>query len=178
MKTPTLTTERMVLACHTQEDLEELAALWAEPGVYAMIGGQPRSREEVWLRLLRAIGQWQVFGYGSWLVRARDDGRLLGEVGLLDARRSIEPAIDDAPEFGIAFATAAHGKGFASEALGAALDWVDAHGLRKTRCIIEPANTASIRLAERAGFRFWANSRYRDRPVVVLERSVESCVRG
>jgi hypothetical protein len=32
--------------------------MWADPGVYAMIGGKPRAREDVWIRLLRSVGCW------------------------------------------------------------------------------------------------------------------------
>lgn len=56
--------------------------MWADPKIFELIGGQPRSREDVWIRLLRSIGQWTLFGYGAWIVRDRATGVLLGEVGL------------------------------------------------------------------------------------------------
>jgi RimJ/RimL family protein N-acetyltransferase len=62
---PILTTARLTLTGHAAADLEDCAAMWSDPRVYAMIGGQPRSREDVWIRLLRAIGQWTLFGYGT-----------------------------------------------------------------------------------------------------------------
>ena len=111
-----------------------------------MIGGQPRSREEVWIRLLRSVGQWTLFGYGAWVLRETATGRLVGDIGLIEARRAIDPAID-APEMGWALATPAQGRGYAKEALDAVLAWSDAHGLARTMCIIDPDNAASIRLA-------------------------------
>lgn len=167
---PTLTTPRLTLSGHRPADLDDCAAMWADPAVYAMIGGQPRAREDVWIRLLRSIGQWQAFGYGAWLARETATGRFVGEVGLLEARRAIEPSIDDAPENGWALAGGVHGRGFAGEALAAVLEWADARGIARTRCIIDPANQASLRLAQRQGYRDFATGYYHDRAILILER--------
>jgi RimJ/RimL family protein N-acetyltransferase len=40
---PIITTQRMTLTGHRADDLDALAAMWADERVYAMIGGQPRS---------------------------------------------------------------------------------------------------------------------------------------
>ena len=169
MTAPILTTARLTLAGHAAGDLDDLAAMWADPGVYAMIGGQPRSREEVWIRLLRSVGQWTLFGYGAWVLRETATGRLVGDIGLIEARRAIDPAID-APEMGWALATPAQGRGYAKEALDAVLAWSDAHGLARTMCIIDPDNAASIRLAGRIGYRTIGRGRYHDRPIDLYER--------
>jgi len=157
---PTLTTARLTLTGHAATDLEDCAAMWADPRVYTMIGGQPRSREDVWIRLLRAIGQWTLFGYGSWVARDAA-GRLIGELGLMEARRAIEPPIDATPEVGWTLTGAAQGQGYASEALAAILAWTDAR-IPATTCIIDPANAPSIRLAERLGYRLRTQGTYRD----------------
>ncbi|WP_112381834.1 GNAT family N-acetyltransferase [Sphingomonas carotinifaciens] len=172
---PTLHTDRLTLTAHHPDDLDALAAMWSEPAVYAMIGGQPRSREEVWLRLLRSIGQWQAFGYGSWVVRERGGGPPIGDIGLLEARRAIDPPLD-APELGWALAPAVHGRGFAGEALAAILAWADGHGadgrgIARTCCIIDPANAPSLRLAARLGYRPARDALYAGHPVHILTRS-------
>lgn len=165
---PTLTTDRLTLRAHRIDDLDALAAMWAEPAVYRMIGGKPRSREDVWLRLLRSIGQWRAFGYGAWVVEAA--GTVIGDIGLLEARRAIEPAIDDAPEMGWALAGAAQGQGYAREALAAVLGWADALGTARTCCIIDPDNAASIRLAGRIGYAFRITGRYHGAPIGIYDR--------
>ena len=169
MTAPILTTARLTLTGHAAGDLDDLAAMWADPGVYAMIGGQPRSREDVWIRLLRSIGQWTLFGYGAWVLRETATRRLVGDIGLIEARRAIDPAID-APEMGWALATPAQGHGYANEALDAVLAWSDAHGIARTMCIIDPANAPSIRLAARIGYRTIARGTYHDRPIDLYER--------
>ena len=177
MTAPVLTTARLTLAGHAAGDLDDLAAMWADPGVYAMIGGQPRSREEVWIRLLRSVGQWTLFGYGAWVLRETATGRLVGDIGLIEARRAIDPAIDS-PEMGWALATPAQGQGYANEALEAVLAWSDAHGLARTMCIIDPANAASIRLAGRIGYRTIARGLYHDRPIDLYERMAGASPNG
>lgn len=174
---PILSTARLTLTGHTASDLEDCAAMWSDPRVYAMIGGQPRSREDVWIRLLRSIGQWTLFGYGSWIARETATGHLIGELGLIEARRAIEPPIDATPEVGWTLTGDAQGKGYASEALAAILAWTDAR-IPSTTCIIDPANAASIRLADRLGYRLRTTGLYRDAPILILDRAAGSAGAG
>lgn len=167
--TPVLTTQRLTLRGHRPDDLDALAAMWADPAVYAMIGGQPRSREEVWIRLLRSIGCWTVFGYGAWVVCDRASGAVLGDIGLLESRRAIEPALT-VPEVGWALGPAAQGRGYAGEAMAAVLDWADAQGTARTCCIIDPGNAASIRLAGKLGYAAPVEGRYHARPILIFHR--------
>ncbi|MCK8457640.1 GNAT family N-acetyltransferase [Sphingomonas faeni] len=177
MSAPTLTTARLTLTGHVAADLEDCAAMWTDPRVYTMIGGQPRTREDVWIRLLRSIGQWTLFGYGSWIARETATGRLIGELGLIEARRAIEPSIDArsefGPEVGWTLTGAAQGQGYASEALAAILAWTDAR-IPATTCIIDPANASSIRLADRLGYRLHTTGTYRDAPILIFDRTAPS----
>lgn len=149
---PVIATARLRLRAHRPDDLDAAAAMWADPQVTRFTGGRAFSREETWARLLRYAGHWHWFGYGFWAVEDRDDGIYVGELGFADFRRAIEPAFD-VPEVGWSFAASAHGRGFASEGLRAALAWGDAHlDATKTVCIIDPENAASVRVARRCGF--------------------------
>ncbi len=177
MTAPMLTTPRLTLTGHAAADLDDCAAMWADPGVYATIGGQPRTREDVWIRLLRSIGQWTLFGYGAWIVRETATGRFVGDVGLLEARRAIDPAID-APETGWALSPSAHGRGYAKEALDAVLAWTDAQGMARTMCIIDPDNAPSIRLAGKTGYRVLTRGIYHDRPIDLYERMAGAGANG
>ncbi|WP_343526135.1 GNAT family N-acetyltransferase [Sphingomonas sp.] len=167
--TPTLTTERLTLRGHHPDDLDALAAMWADPAVYGMIGGKPRPREDVWIRLLRSIGCWTVFGYGAWVVCDRASGAVLGDIGLLESQRTITPPLT-VPEVGWTLVPAAHGKGYAGEAMRAVLEWADGHGVGRTCCIIDPANTASIRLAEKLGYGAPVEGVYHDRVMQIFHR--------
>jgi RimJ/RimL family protein N-acetyltransferase len=167
---PTLTTDRLLLSPHRTSDLEEMAALLADPVVMAPIGAPPSTREQTWHRLLRYVGHWATLGYGHWVVRDRA-GTYLGDIGLMDSRRATDPGFEGVVEAGWLFATAAQGQGYAREACAAMLAWADAHGIAKTVCIIAPDNAPSLRLAERLGYRRWAMGTYNDDPTVMLERN-------
>ncbi|WP_230482716.1 GNAT family N-acetyltransferase [Sphingomonas sp. Leaf21] len=166
---PTLTTERLTLRGHHPDDLDALAAMWAEPQVYAMIGGKPRPREDVWIRLLRSIGCWTAFGYGAWVVCDRVTGAILGDVGMLESRRAIVPELT-VPETGWALSAAGHGRGYAGEAMRAALGWADANGVPRTCCIIDPGNAASLRLAGKLGYGSVVEGVYHERPILIFQR--------
>lgn len=146
-------TDRLLLVAHTADDFEALAALWADQAVVTHIGGRPASAQESWLRLLRYRGLWPILGYGYWAVREKASGRFIGDLGFADFRREIEPPIFGVPEAGWAFAVQAQGKGFAGEALAAALQWLDGNvSIDHSVCLIAPGNTASIRLAGKNGY--------------------------
>lgn len=176
---PVLETERLVLRGHTPADFDECAAMWADPLVTRHIGGRPSSAEEVWTRLLRYAGMWALLGYGYWVVRERETGRFVGELGFADFRREITPALGDAPEAGWVLAARAHGRGFATEGLRAALAWGDAHlASPRTVCIIAPENAASLRVAEKCGYREGTRTTYKGEPTIICERRRGNSVAG
>ena len=172
---PALDTERLQLRGHTLVDVAECTAMWADPDVTRYIGGRPASAEDTWARVLRYAGLWARLGYGYWVARERGTGRFVGEVGLADFRRDQTPPLDGAPEVGWALAPWAHGQGFATEAVRAALAWSDAH-IQPARsvCLIHPENAASLRVAEKCGFREAARATYKGAETLVLERCAPS----
>lgn len=165
-----LRTERLTLTPMAVSDLADLKALWADPAFTQHIFGKPLTGEEVWFRLLRDVGHWSVAGYGNWAVRRTEDGAYVGSVGVLDYRRDMTPAFD-APELGWGVAPRFQGQGMAFEAVSAALAWCDeALNAPRTVCMISPGNAASLKLAERAGYRPYAEADYKGDTVILLER--------
>lgn len=173
---PTLTTPRLILSAHTTADYEAGVELWSDPLVTRFISGRPSTREEVWSRLLRYAGLWALLGFGYWAVRDRVSGAFLGDVGLADFHRDVAPAVESMPEAGWVLRPAAHGQGFATEALGAVLAWSDAHlagpsgGAAWTFCLIDPDNRASVRVAEKCGFRPYGRVTYQGQPTSLFRR--------
>jgi RimJ/RimL family protein N-acetyltransferase len=169
---PVLETARLVLRAHTAADLDDSFALWRDPEVVRYIGGKPQTREEVWIRLLRNVGHWTLSSYGFWLARERTTGRAVGEVGIADFRRELDPPFSSGPEAGWVLSPWAHGQGFASEAMTAVLAWADASpvvGARVT-CLIDEGNAASARVAAKLDFRQVAHATYKGTPVKLYER--------
>jgi RimJ/RimL family protein N-acetyltransferase len=166
---PVLETERLRLRRHEAADLDASFAMWSHPDVYRFIGGRASGRDEAWARLLRYIGQWEVLGFGYWLVEDKATGAFIGEIGFLDAKRDLTPSFGDTPEIGWALAPHAHGKGYAEEGVRAALAWADPRHPR-TVCMISPENTASLNLAAKLGFTEFARTTFKDAPIVLFER--------
>ncbi len=152
MMPPMLHTSRLTLRPHRADDLADCLALWSDPRVVRHIGGTPQDRQAVWFRLLRYAGMWSLLGYGMWLVEDRESGALLGEAGLLNAERGIA-ALDGVPEAGWVLGPSAWGRGVATEAMTAVMQWAaDALSGQSIRCIIESGNDASVKVAIKIGF--------------------------
>lgn len=168
---PALTTSRLLLRGHGPQDFDDCAAMWAEPEVVRYVTGRALPREEVWTRFLRTVGHWSVRGYGYWVVRDRATGRYVGEVGMADLQRELEPSYRGEPEAGWMLAPWAHGRGYATEAVQAVLAWADA-SLEAPRvvCIIDPANAPSLRVAARCGFAPVTRAQYAGSDVLLYER--------
>lgn len=166
---PTLETDRLILRGHGLGDFDDLARMRADPEVSRFIGGV-NTPEEVWARLLRYAGHWRLLGFGFWAVCERASGAYVGDVGLMDARRPLPASFGDVPEVGWALASGWQGKGFAGEAVQAALAWSDRHlDAARTVCIIDPDNAASLALAARCGFHEYGRADYHGE-IVMLER--------
>ena len=171
---PVLTTERLLLRGAEASDFEASAAMWGDPAVVQFIGGQTRDRQDAWFTLCRMRGMWDMLGYGNWVVCNRATGQFLGEIGLANFMRGLEPDISHMPEAGWAYATHAHGQGYATEALQAVLNWADSSLRAPTiACIIDPGHVASQRVAEKCGFRFVQMTSYRDSDVQLFERRLD-----
>lgn len=170
MTPPELLTPRLRLRAHTPADLDACAALWAEPSVVRFIGGKPSNRSEVWARILRYAGMWPLLGHGFWAVEDRNSGLYLGDIGIMDAKRDIDPAITD-PEAGWVFASHAHGRGIATEAVARMLAWADTSlAAPRLVCMIEDGNAASARIAEKFAFAAYAHTLYAEAPVTLYRR--------
>jgi RimJ/RimL family protein N-acetyltransferase len=167
MPIPVLETDRLSLRGHRLDDFAACAAMWADPIVTHHIGGKPLTEEESWARLQRYVGHWALLGFGYWVVEEKATGKFAGEVGFADLKRGLE----DAPEIGWVLAAEFHGRGYATEAVRAAIVWGDSHfGRCQTICIIDPENRASIRVAEKCGYKELRMTIYKRQPIFVFGR--------
>ncbi len=149
---PRLETSRLFLRAQMLADFEDYATMWADPRVTGFIGGEPRPRDAAWRRFGQGSGLWPLIGHGAWSVTWRNGGGYLGTVVLANFERGM-PELAGAPEAGWAFAAPAWGQGVASEAVSTMMAWADAAlDVPEIRCIIDPGNAPSIRVAEKTGF--------------------------
>jgi RimJ/RimL family protein N-acetyltransferase len=85
--------------------------------------------------------------------------------------RDLAPSIRGLPEMGWLFSYEAAGQGYATEAALAGLAWIDAAlSPPETVAIIDHANSASIRVAEKCGFDAREVAAYRGESLLLLRR--------
>ncbi|GAC1595951.1 MAG: GNAT family N-acetyltransferase [Hymenobacter sp.] len=152
-------------------DLDAFVAMWQQPEYYRYLNPEPLPTEEVWKLLLRSAGHWAVMGYGFWAIEEKATGCFIGSIGFADLKRTLEPPLGTAPEIGWVLAPGVHGRGYATEAVAAALAWGEQFfGPVRTVCIINPDNQPSLRVAAKFGYREYARSTYKGGPILLLER--------
>jgi RimJ/RimL family protein N-acetyltransferase len=168
---PVLETARLILRPFQADDADAQAAMMGDAQVMRHIGGQGLTREEAWRKLLCGAACWNLFGWGYWAVERRADGEMIGQIGFADFKRGVTPAIENIPEMGWLFAADAGGKGHATEAGLAALEWIDSAVVAdEVVAIIDAANAASIRVAEKLGFDRREDARYKGAPILLFRR--------
>lgn len=158
MTPPIIETPRMRLREQRLSDKADHVAMWADERVTRFIGGEPRSENLSWSKFLAAAGLWPVMGFGYWVFADKASDRLIGMGGLSYFARGV-PELEGVPEAGWAFDADHWGQGLATEAMTAVLGWADAHlDAPEIRCIINPGNDASEKVAAKLGFALCGSS--------------------
>jgi RimJ/RimL family protein N-acetyltransferase len=148
--------------------------MWSDPMVVRHTIGEPSPPQRTWLRILAYRGHWTLLNYGYWAVEEMASGLYIGEVGFADFKRDLAPAVAGLPELGWALVPASHGKGYATEALRAAVAWGDAQlAQSRTVCIIQRDNHASFRVAEKLGYKVILSGQGSKQSDTILARSVQ-----
>jgi len=143
-----LETERLILRQFQDSDLDDFAAICADPDVmrFASITGSPLNRAQAWNWMAMTLGHWELRGYGLWAVELRNSGTLIGRIGIHYP--------EGWPDMELAWMLRKPywGKGYATEGAIASLNYAfTTMDFQKVISIIHPDNVRSIRLAERIG---------------------------
>jgi RimJ/RimL family protein N-acetyltransferase len=167
---PVLETARLRLRLHRTEDIDARTAMTGDSYVMRHFDAV-QTREDNWARLLRCVGHWALQGWGMFVIEEKESGRFVGEAGLMDFCRCLGPDFDGIPEGGWILNGWAEGKGYATEAMQAAMAWYEEQfGIARMVCIIAPGNTPSLRVARKLGFMPFDERDYHGRPVILHER--------
>jgi RimJ/RimL family protein N-acetyltransferase len=148
---PTLTTARLELRPFVPGDLDELAVIHAEESFwwYPLRAGM--SKQETAGFLERVTARYDSDGFGIEALIDRASGAMIGWAGL--AVPHFLPEILPAVEVGWRLAGAWRGRGLATEAGAAAVEFgFTTGGLERIVSIYEPENVASGRVMEHLGF--------------------------
>ena len=144
---PTLETDRLILRAPAAEDFEPWADFSADEEAARYIGGV-QTRAGAWRVLCVMTGAWTIRGYSMFSVIEKATGRWVGRVG------PWMPEGWPGTEVGWGIVRDCWGKGYATEAAEAAIDWAFAtQGWDEVIHTIEPANLNSQKVAERLGSR-------------------------
>ena len=160
-----LETERLRLRELGTADAGFMVALLNSPNFLRFIGDrQVRSLADAERYLLEgAIAAYGRDGHGMYAVERRADGLTVGVCGLV--RR---PGLDDV-DLGFAFLPEHCGLGYGSEAATAMLQHArTAFGLSRILAIVDPRNTASIRLLERLGMAYQRDVQLPNDPTILM----------
>lgn len=142
---PTLETARLILRPTASEDFEGWAELMVDPDSSRYIGGV-QAPSAAWRGMATMAGSWAVLGFGMFSVIEKDSRRWVGRVG------PWMPADWPGTEIGYGLLKSAWGKGYATEAAAASIDWaIDHLGWTDIIHCIDPDNAASQGVAKRLG---------------------------
>ena len=169
---PTLETGRLRMRMFREGDLDDYAALNADPEVTQFIGG-PWDRGRSWRHMAFLFGHWQLRGTGSWALEHKETGAFVGAIGFS------EPEGWPGLELAGLLARRWWGQGYATEAARAALDF--AFKVRQDERIISlvrPDNQASRRVVERLGERLQGTIEHLGREMLCYGLARDAYLRG
>ena len=140
-------TERLLLRCWRDADLEPFAALNADPRVMEYFTA-PLSRDQSDAMAARIVAHFDAHGFGLWAVEVPDGAPFIGFVGL--AVPSFEAHFTPCVEIGWRLAHAHWGHGYAVEAARAAAGFGFATlGRDELVAMTAPINQRSRRVMEK-----------------------------
>lgn len=160
-------TDRLRLRMMRDTDVDDLAALFADPEVMRYVGnGQPTDKLEAKKALDSIIAHWSREGFGRWAIEAKQTREFVGYGGLR--------SLFGTPEVVYHFARRYWGQGFATEAARASLNFgFNEKGFERIVAIAKPGNAASIHVMEKLGMRFQMSTSYYGIEVVQYEIKAE-----
>jgi len=149
-------TLRLTLRPFSQDDLDEFAAINADPEAMRYIGdGKPQSREQTQVRLNGILDHYRQHGFGLFAMVDKTSGEFVGFCGLqhLDNTSEIEVGYRLARKF--------WGLGLATEAARACLQY----GFQELRldrivAVIQPGNAQSKSVAAKIGMKYIKNAHF------------------
>jgi RimJ/RimL family protein N-acetyltransferase len=145
-----LRTARLLLRPWRDEDIAAVAEMSADPAImeYLVPFAERGLSVETWVAGKRA--HWDEHGFGQWVVEIPGAASFIGIVGLETV--SYEAHFTPAVEVAWRLARPCWGRGYATEAARAALDYgFDKLGLSEIVALTVPANQRSRRVMERLG---------------------------
>lgn len=140
-------TERLILRkVDAERDFDGWARLMADERTVQFLGTEAMDRALAWRQMASIVGHWEIRGYGFFSVLSKATGEWLGRVG------PWFPEGWPAPEIGWAISPDHWGKGYATEAGRASLEYVYGElGWTRVIHVILSGNERSVAVAKKLG---------------------------
>lgn len=152
--TKSIETERLYFRELVPSDEEGMFEMDSNPEVHTYLGNNPvKSIEEIRAAISSIMEQYRTNGIGRWAVLLKETGEFIGWAGL-KLERNVN-GHDSHYDLGYRFIQKHWGKGYASEAAAAFVDYgFNVMRLEKINATANPSNAASRKVLERAGLKF------------------------
>ena len=149
-------TERLYLRPFVSDDLEDFASLNADRDVMRyIVDGEPQTKQQATGRFRAVIDHHDKHGFGLCAVIEKASSAFLGFCGLQFLDNTLEV------EVGYRLAKRFWGKGFATEAAKASLQYgFEELGLDQIVAVVHPENAASQRVIEKVGLHYVKRARF------------------
>jgi len=148
---PTLATDRLRLRAWSDMDVGPLTEINRDPEVAQWLGEPDPSLTGQ--RIAGYVEHWRTRGFGQWAVEEAASGVFIGRVGLIHHDDWTASAHD--AEIGWTLSRTVWGRGYATEAARAALEWAAGRsGLETIISITLPGNLRSRRVMEKLGLTY------------------------
>lgn len=145
-----IATERLLLEPFELKHLNGLHAMDSDPDVMRFLGPL-KTLKETEAAITRIAERWKQFGYAWWALVEKKSSAIVGAACVQNTAN-----VPDAPlEIGWRLATAAQGKGYATEAGQAAMDFAfDGLGAEYVLAVADQKNAASHKVMQRLGMTY------------------------
>jgi RimJ/RimL family protein N-acetyltransferase len=146
--TAVLETPRLVLRAFTLDDVDAMYQLMTVPDVIRYVGNKPAQSKQDTLDYLQQhpLRDYQVYGYGRFACVWKATGQVIGFSGIKYLEEIQET------ELGYRFLPEYWGKGLATEAGHAVIQFAQGLGLSRLVAVIHPDNQGSKQVAVKLGF--------------------------
>ncbi len=147
-----LESERLIFRQHIPEDIDAYRAMEMDPDVRRYVGGRPRTREEAERRFKNEL-EPIIDRLSMWATLSKQDGNYIGRCGIYPHFNVDGSIIPREASLGLYIATVYWGKGIATEA-GSAFVQFGFNELKLNRIVtmIQVGNDASVRVMQKLGF--------------------------
>ena len=147
---PSFNTVHLCLRPWKLEDAPRLLEIMQEESIFKYFPpSTPPTLEKAERYISHQLAYWEKYGYGHWAVMTLEEGQLAGWNGL-----EYLPDTDET-EVGYLLGRAYRGKGYATEAAWAAVQFgFEAAGLESIIGLVHKDNLPSIRVLEKCGLHF------------------------